>query len=259
MAQALFAEAPHTPWLVATGTLTNVALLFAKFPSLAEHIAGLSIMGGAIGGGFTSAPMGKVGESERFGNWTPWGEFNVVVDPEAAAQIFSNPVLNTKITLAPLDLTHQVLCTPEVVQLLKYGRHGKPPSKLRTMLVELVTYFAATYSSVFGLPSPPLHDPLAVAAILTSLPASHPSAIPFYDRPPSAPSTAHERFAVTVVTDGTAEEAMAGLTQTGRTIATLLPGGEPGVRIPRGLDVGRFWEVLEECLERAEGVSPLGS
>jgi hypothetical protein len=35
-------------------------------------------MGGAVGGGFTNAPMGTVeGEGERFGNWTPYAEFNV--------------------------------------------------------------------------------------------------------------------------------------------------------------------------------------
>lgn len=39
-------------------------------------------MGGAIGGGFSDAPMGKVhGQGERFGNWTPWAEFNIYIDP----------------------------------------------------------------------------------------------------------------------------------------------------------------------------------
>lgn len=70
MYKALIATAKQTAWLVATGTLTNVALLFQKYTDLAEHIKGLSIMGGAIGGKFTQAPMGKVkGEGERFGNW----------------------------------------------------------------------------------------------------------------------------------------------------------------------------------------------
>jgi len=71
MYKALIATKKQTAWLVATGTLTNVALLFQKYTDLAEHIKGLSIMGGAIGGKFTDAPMGKVkGEGERFGNWT---------------------------------------------------------------------------------------------------------------------------------------------------------------------------------------------
>lgn len=36
-------------------------------------------MGGAVGGDFTDAPKGKVKgeETERFGNETPWAEFNI--------------------------------------------------------------------------------------------------------------------------------------------------------------------------------------
>lgn len=67
-------------WLVATGPLTNIALLFAIFPELVYHIKGLSIMGGAIGGGFSNACMGYVkGEGERIGNYSAWAEFNIHV------------------------------------------------------------------------------------------------------------------------------------------------------------------------------------
>jgi len=41
------------------------------------------------------------------------------------------------------------------------------PTPFRTMLHDLLTYFAETYARVFGIGAgPPLHDPLAVAAIL---------------------------------------------------------------------------------------------
>lgn len=72
MAKAILAIPPNTCWLVATGTLTNVAGLVMKYPAVVGHLKGLSIMGGAIGGGFTAAPMGKVGSTERYGNWTPY-------------------------------------------------------------------------------------------------------------------------------------------------------------------------------------------
>jgi uridine nucleosidase len=72
MAEALLATPAGTGWLIATGTLTNIASLFTAYPNIVQHIKGLSIMGGAIGGGFTKAPMGKVGDTERFGNWTPY-------------------------------------------------------------------------------------------------------------------------------------------------------------------------------------------
>jgi uridine nucleosidase len=60
MYEALSKTASGTGWLVATGALTNVGLLFAVYPSLVDHIAGLSIMGGAIGGFFTHAPLGRL-------------------------------------------------------------------------------------------------------------------------------------------------------------------------------------------------------
>jgi uridine nucleosidase len=60
MYQALSKTVPGTAWLVATGALTNVGLLFAVYPSLIDHIAGLSIMGGSVGGFFTHAPLGRL-------------------------------------------------------------------------------------------------------------------------------------------------------------------------------------------------------
>jgi uridine nucleosidase len=76
---ALLTTQQHTAWVIATGALTNIALLFATFPEVGAWIKGLSIMGGAIGGGFTNAPMGKVDGKERVGNWTNWAEFNIYV------------------------------------------------------------------------------------------------------------------------------------------------------------------------------------
>lgn len=48
IAEALMKTPANTAWLVATGTLTNVALLIQKYPTIPDHIKGLSIMGGAI-------------------------------------------------------------------------------------------------------------------------------------------------------------------------------------------------------------------
>lgn len=71
----------------------------------------------------------------------------------------------------------------------------------------------------------------------------------------SEPPKHSERFNVTVITEGTADEARAGNAQTGRTIAKALPAGQEGVRIPRGMDVAKFWKVTEECISRADEVN----
>ena len=247
MAAALLKTRSGTAWIVATGALTNVAQCFIKYPELAGHVKGLSLMGGAIGNNFTTAVLGKVDDRERIGNWSNWAEFNILVDPEAASYLFSDPILNKKITMIPLDVTHQVLATKEVQALLLEGKFGQEKSTLRTMLVELLTFFAQTYSEVFGITKgPPLHDPLAVAVVLDGLNGEE---IPFYDF--EGMGKKRERFDVTVVTDGTHEDALLGA-ETGRTIAKLLPDGENGVKIPRSLDTKRFWSVLEECLGRAD-------
>lgn len=149
-AASLKAEAPGTAWLVATGSFTNASALFFKYPELAGHIKGLSLMGGAVGGGFTPAVMGTVNGVPRIGNWTQYAEFNVLADPEAAASIFNNKELARKTTLIPLDLSHLVLTTKEVQDLMLYGaggqKTGKGKTTLRIMLVELLMFFAKTYA-----------------------------------------------------------------------------------------------------------------
>lgn len=107
------------------------------------------------------------------------------------------------------------------------------------------------HRDTFGIvEGPPLHDPLAVAAALAG--TAH--EIPFYDFDPAGDKERRpERFDVKVVTEGTLEEALHnGAVQVGRTIATPLPPGVPGVRIPRGLDMVTFWKVIEECCQRAD-------
>lgn len=149
MAHALKAEAPGTAWLVATGAFTNAASLFMNHPEMVGHVKGLSLMGGCIGDGFSNAVMGHVNGKPRIGNWTPYAEFNIIADPEAAAWIFSNKPLADKTTLVPLDVTHLVLATEPVQELMLWGKGGPrsddPPTRLRQMLIELLNFFAKTY------------------------------------------------------------------------------------------------------------------
>lgn len=159
MRNAIMATEKGVAWIVATGSMTNPALCFAVFPEVVEHIAGFSIMGGAIGGGFTNAETGTstvVAEDgvERFGNETPWAEFNIYVDPEAAHSIFINDKLAAKTTLISLDLTHQCLATPAVRQFLLSGESREEkgePSRLRRMNEEILAHFATSYDEFFDM------------------------------------------------------------------------------------------------------------
>ncbi|THC98625.1 hypothetical protein EYZ11_001903 [Aspergillus tanneri] len=251
MRDALLAQPKDTAWVIATGALTNVALLFATFPEVAEHIHGLSIMGGGVGEGFTDAPMSRLkGQETRIGNVTPLAEFNIYCDPEGSQSIFSNQVLASKTTLITLDLTHQVLASPTIQTRILHGGAdaSPPPTALRQMLFDLLIFFASTYERVFGLTNgPPLHDPLAVAVILSNLnpefTARHPKqALQFDDRD-------GERFAVSVITDGLHGTDVELVGQLGRSV--VAPTMQ-GVAIPRGVDLDAFWNLILDCLQRAD-------
>lgn len=110
-------------------------------------------------------------------------------------------------------------------------------------------FFANTYNTVFGLSTgPPLHDPLAVAVILSNLnPAfakKHPGqALKFHDN-------GGERFAIRIITDGLHGQDVAATGQLGRSFAAVVE--EHGVAVPRGVDVNAFWEMILDCIRRAD-------
>ncbi len=246
MYKALIATPRGTAWLVPTGAFTKTALLFATHPDLVEHIGGISAMGGAIGGGFTDAPMGTVvGEGERFGNITPYAEFNIYIDPESAKSLLSNKALAAKTTLITLDLTHLFLATDDVQKAMLHGQESKAssdiarPSTVRKLFVEILTFFAKTYADVFGITSgPPVHDVLAVAAAF---------------EPGLFGDSEDSTFEVDVVTDGAhGAQAVAMQSQCGRTIATPVLPGEKGVRIPTKVDADAVWRMIDSCLSSVE-------
>lgn len=241
MYEALMACPPTTAWLVATGSLTNIALLFATYQDVASHIRGLSIMGGAVGNNFTSVPLGPsfknaAGKTEaRIGNHTPYAEFNIWCDPEAAQSVLSNPILRPKTVLIPLDVTHQAFATKEAQEMVLHGTFGRRtrPSKVRQMFHDLLMFFAKTYAEVFGLmEGPPLHDPLAVAVLLHNHKLRE-ALIEFDDN-------GGERWDIEVELAGD---------EIGR---TKVKSAKEGIMIPRTLDLKKFWRVLNECLDRVD-------
>jgi inosine-uridine nucleoside N-ribohydrolase len=125
--------------LVATGPLTNVALLFARYEQARpERIV---LMGGAI----------------AEGNVTPAAEFNIWADPEAAARVFASGL---DVTMVGLDVTHQALLTDEhASRLRENGRVG-------TVVADLLDFYGVFHEQVYSFEGSPIHDAVAVAQVI---------------------------------------------------------------------------------------------
>jgi inosine-uridine nucleoside N-ribohydrolase len=125
--------------LVATGPLTNVALLLARHPrARPERIV---LMGGAI----------------AEGNVTPAAEFNIWGDPEAAARVFASGI---DVTMVGLDVTHRALFTSARAERLRAaGRVGK-------VVAELLDFYGVFHREVYGFDGSPIHDAVAVAHVI---------------------------------------------------------------------------------------------
>ena len=138
----LLRDAPEPVTLVPTGPLTNVALLLRTYPDLAERVREIVLMGG----------------STDVGNVEPLAEFNIHVDPEAADVVFSSGL---PVTMCGLNVTHQALATEAVLERL--GALGTP---LADTVVRLLGFFRDRYRDLWGMPAPPVHDPVAVARVI---------------------------------------------------------------------------------------------
>jgi purine nucleosidase/pyrimidine-specific ribonucleoside hydrolase len=133
---------PDPVTLIPTGPLTNIAILLRTYPEVIPRITAISLMGGSV---------------DR-GNTTPYTEFNITVDPEAADVVFRSGL---PVTMAGLNVTHQATATPDVVA--RIADIGTPLSRT---CVDLLTFFGSSYHELWGLDSPPLHDPVAVAGVI---------------------------------------------------------------------------------------------
>ena len=191
--------------IVAVGPLTNVATALRRAPEIAGRIERIAIMGGAIG----------------LGNTTPSAEFNILVDPEAADEVFGAGI---PITLVPLEVTHRALATEPVLE-----RIAALDTPVARMSVALMRSFAETYLRVFGFDAPAVHDPCAVAAVID------PAIVPT------------RRMNVAIDT--------ASALSLGRTVCDVYAktGREPNADVGMGLDVERFWDGMVAALATFRG------
>ena len=128
--------------LCPTGPLTNIALAIVKQPAIVERLEGIVLMGGAVGAG----------------NVTPSAEFNIHVDPHAAAVVFG---AGAPVTMLGLDVTHQALVTPQRRAAI---------AAIGTRVSDKVSGLLAAYDRAdierFGEAGSPLHDPCVIAYLL---------------------------------------------------------------------------------------------
>jgi purine nucleosidase/pyrimidine-specific ribonucleoside hydrolase len=142
--------------LIALGPLTNVALALQRDPSLMRQLAGLVVMGGAVG-----VP----------GNVTPVAEFNIYVDPEAAQQVFA---AGLPLTLVGLDVTERVRLTAELLEA-RVRRLDAPLVRFIADCTAHTVQFSTRVERPAGMA---MHDPLAVGvAIDASLVRTLPLAV----------------------------------------------------------------------------------
>jgi pyrimidine-specific ribonucleoside hydrolase len=186
--------------LVPVGPLTNIANFLEAHPELVPRIAHICLMGGAVGEGNTTASA----------------EFNIWVDPEAAARVFEAGV---PITMIGLDVTHQALMTlDDADRLAALGtRTGR-------IFADLLRYFARFHERRYGWRGSPIHDAVAVAHLLGL----------------GLVETRPYRVDVETVSD---------LTR-GRTVVDLhgLTGKPPNADVGWGIDRERFVDLLVDAV-----------
>jgi inosine-uridine nucleoside N-ribohydrolase len=188
--------------LVPTGPLTNVAQLLTARPDLHGRIREIVLMGGSTGRG----------------NTTPAAEFNVFVDPEAAAIVFESGL---PVTMIGLNLTHQARATQEVLERVR-ALPGEPARALAGWMA----FFGARYERVHGEFAPPVHDPCTVALLID------PSLIRCVDT------------FVAVETEGRWTRGATVVDLNGRL------GRPANARVALELDAPRFWDLVLGALER---------
>jgi len=141
---------------VATAPLTNLALALRAEPALPTLLRRLVIMGGAY---------------DYRGNTTPVTEWNIGVDPEAAAEVFAawsvNGVgLQGLPILCGLDLTRRIAMTPEHLARLAAAAGSNPANPLIRVIEDATRFYMEAYHGLGHGFVAHLHDPLAAAVAL---------------------------------------------------------------------------------------------
>ena len=129
--------------LCTLGPLTNIGLAFQREPRIKTLIKEIIMMGGGFFEG---------------GNITPAAEFNIYVDPEAAAEVLDSGI---PITMLPLDVTHKALTSRSRIESFR-----KIGNKAGIATAEMLDFFERFDVEKYGSEGGPLHDPNVITYLL---------------------------------------------------------------------------------------------
>ena len=193
-------------WLVVTGPMTNVALALRAAPDLAARIAGITFMGGGM----------------SFGNRTSVAEFNIWVDPEAAAIVVDSRV---PLIMSGLDVTHRFQASEARIARLR--ANGNRTSAL---FADLLTEYSRAYRTLWkDFEGAAVHDPVAVLAL------THPHLL----------TTRLGHLAIE--TTGTHTRGMTVVDQRGM----INPAADPNARIVLDIDAEAAFDLIIEAAAAA--------
>jgi purine nucleosidase len=141
--ETIRAAAPGKITICSLSPLTNLAMALIQAPDIARGIAEVVAMAGAY---------------FEVGNITPTAEFNVYVDPEAADVVFRSGL---KLTLLPLDVTHQMLSTPPRLKAMRDLGNA-----CGVATAQMLEFSEAFDLKKYGKVGAPLHGPCVPAYIM---------------------------------------------------------------------------------------------
>ncbi len=137
----LVMAAPGDITIVPTGPLTNIAMAVRREPRIVGRVREVVLMGG----------------SYTRGNVTPAAEFNIYVDPEAAAIVFE---AGWPVTMIGLDVTQMAGATEQVLE--RISALGTP---VADAVVGMLGFYRDQQLRELGVGAPHVHDPCAVARV----------------------------------------------------------------------------------------------
>ena len=136
-------EPAGTVTLVPVGPLTNIAQAFRQAPDIVTRVQQIVLMGGAY---------------FEVGNVTPAAEFNIYVDPEAAAAVFA---AGAPLVVMPLDATHEALTSRDWIEGMR-----ALPGRCGPAVASWTDFFERFDKEKYGSQGVPLHDPCTIAWLL---------------------------------------------------------------------------------------------